>query len=142
VTDVTPEAERHGPRFWSMLAAAAFVPIVWLAVVGGRELLPCAVLVVPASLVFWWLVLRRLEGIAATRNRLLAAIGFGLVSPFAGLALMALPTSCVPCCSMAWFAVPGAAMYVVAQPLWFFPFGLGMGTVAFLLARPATRPPG
>ncbi|MBL8755395.1 MAG: hypothetical protein JNK15_18995 [Planctomycetes bacterium] len=139
MTEAPRDQERYGPRFHGMLVTAAIVPIVWLAVIGGSQLLPCAVLVVPVSVVLWWVAFRVLEGIAPTRLRLFAALGIGLLSPLVGLAFLALPMSCIPRSPIAWM-VAWAAMVMVEQPLWFLPFGLGMGLVAFLLVRPVPRP--
>ena len=137
-----PRAADDAPsRAWLVAMVAAVVPPFWLALVLGREALWLAVPAVLASAWLWYVVARELENVRGRAQRLLAGALVGLVSPVLGVLLTTLCTTLSPCCMLG-FVVPGAFGLMVAEPLWFFPFGLGMGLLtALVVAGPPAPPP-
>jgi hypothetical protein len=118
-------------RAWIVAAVAACVPPVWFVLVFGG--VPLFVLpAVLASAWLWLLVARELGRIAAPATRLLAALGFGLLSPPLGVLLTSVCGTC-SCCGLVPLAAPSLFQLMFQQPLWFFPWGLGMGLVAFVV---------
>jgi hypothetical protein len=134
-----PPRSEQLARAWLVALVAAWVPPVWFLVTFGD----LSLLVLPAVLAsawLWFLVARELERIAAPFTRLLAAAALGLVSPPLGVLLSSVCGMC-SCCGVAPFAAPSLLALMFQQPLWFFPWGLGMGLVAFVLVGAGRRLP-
>jgi hypothetical protein len=147
---VNPPTERGRPLvFWIVGTIAAVTPTAWMLAFAGTADLDgslIAALLGPSivSAMFWTAIARWLSRDA--QRGLGVAVAVGLVSPLVCLPLcvviapLLLPIDAITQAfgASAWMGFYGFAV-LLREPLWFFPVGVAMGLLVWLVVHLASR---